>query len=70
MDPITALTAIPAVGPYIPYVVTAGVVAAAVATVLPPPAPNGSAVYVAIYKAVNWLALNIGKAKNQTPPQT
>jgi len=63
-DPVTLLESIPAVGPYVPYILAAGAVCAAIATVLPPPKPDDSKAYKAIYTAINWCALNIGHAKN------
>lgn len=69
MDPITLVESIPAVGPYIPYVVAAGAIAAAIATILPAPSPAGNKVYAVVYTAINWLALNVGKAKNAAPAE-
>ncbi len=71
MDPISFLETIPAIGPFIPYILSAGAVCAAVATVLPAPNAGGSKVYSALYAVVNWVGLNVGKAKNAaaTPPQ-
>lgn len=37
---------------------------AALAALLPAPAVDGSKIYRAFYKVVNWLALNVGRAKN------
>ena len=37
---------------------------AALATLLPAPAEDGSKIYRAFYKAVNWLGANFGHAKN------
>jgi hypothetical protein len=68
MDLVSLVTSIPGVGPVVPYLVAFGGVCAVVATVLPPPAaPTGA--YAALYKAVNWAALNIGHAKNAGAPK-
>lgn len=64
MDIMDQLTAIPAIGPYLPYIMLMGVVASIVATALPAPGPASGAAYAGIYRAVNWLALNIGHARN------
>lgn len=48
-------------------------VCAAVTVVLPPPGENGNIVYRVIYRAIQWVALNLGKAKNAQdvqPPKT
>lgn len=37
---------------------------AALAALLPAPAEGGSTVYRALYTVVNWLAMNVGNAKN------
>lgn len=37
---------------------------AALAALLPAPAEDGNAIYRAFYKVVNWLAMNVGRAKN------
>jgi hypothetical protein len=45
--------------------VTAGIaVCAAVATCLPAPKPASGKVYRTVYAVVNWVACNLGKAKN------
>lgn len=64
MDLITLLTAIPAIGPFLPYILVAGAVASAIATILPAPTVESSKAYASTYRIVNWLALNVGKAKN------
>lgn len=69
MDLIQAIASIPGIGPYLPWI---GVVVAAAATIapfLPPPAPVSGWPYSAIYRAVQWCALNVGHAKNATDPK-
>lgn len=39
-------------------------VCAAVAALLPAPTEDSTVVYRWVYKVLNWLAMNIGKAKN------
>lgn len=39
-------------------------VCAAVAALLPAPSTDSNVVYKAVYKVLNWLAMNVGKAKN------
>ena len=39
-------------------------VCAAVSALLPAPAEDSNVVYRWVYKLLNWLAMNIGKAKN------
>jgi len=58
------ITSIPGIGPYLPYITTAVTVAAAVATVLPAPSATSPAWYRGAYSVVNWVALNLGRAKN------
>lgn len=70
MDPVQLLESIPAVGPAIPYILAAGAVCAAVATVLPAPKPTSGKAYVILYTAINWMALNVGHAKNAVPVET
>ncbi len=62
------LAAIPGAGWLLPYTALAVAIAAAVATVLPPPAVPNRGVYPLVYHLVNWLALNVGRARNQTTP--
>lgn len=68
MDPITLLESIPAVGPAVPYILAAGAICSILATVLPAPKPDANKYWVAVYKAINWAALNIGHAKNAPAP--
>lgn len=39
-------------------------VCAAVSALLPAPTEDSNVVYKAVYKVLNWLGANIGKAKN------
>ena len=43
---------------------------AALAALLPVPVEGGSTVYRALYTVVNWLALNVGNAKNASSAKT
>jgi hypothetical protein len=71
MDVFNALAAIPAIGPFLPYLLLAGVICAALSTALPPPSGSGSfmgQLYATLYGLVNWLGLNFGHAKNAGSP--
>ena len=63
MDPITILSAIPGIGPFLPWIIFAGTVAAALGTVLPHPTGT-TGWYPKLYAVIAWLGLNIGKARN------
>jgi len=65
VDVFTALSAIPGIGPFLPYAAFLVAVAAPLATQLPPPQPAAGWVYVALYRIVNVFALNVGHAKNE-----
>ena len=67
MDIMTTLAAIPAAGPVLPYVTAAVAICAALATVLPRPTTETNGVYRAFYTVVNFIAFNIGKARNAAP---
>lgn len=45
-------------------------VCAAVAVLLPAPKEDSSTVYKAIYRVIQWVALNLGKAKNAQDAKT
>jgi hypothetical protein len=62
MDLVNLIAGIPGVGPLLPYLAVAVAVCAALATSLPRPAA-GSA-WLPVYGAINFVALNFGKAKN------
>lgn len=62
MDLMTAITAIPGVGPYLPWVMLAITIASLLAPVVPPE-------WGAFYRIVNILASNVGQARNVTDPK-
>ncbi len=73
MDLMTTLAAIPGAGPLLPYLAAVIAVCAAVAVVLPHPAPGATGVYPAVYAVVNFIAMNFGRAANakaETPTET
>jgi hypothetical protein len=65
MDVFTALSAIPGIGPFLPYAAVLVAVAAPLATVLPAPQPAAGWVYVTFHRIVTVLAWNFGRAKNE-----
>lgn len=67
MDLIALLSSIPAIGPYLPYVLVVFGIASIVMTVLPPP-KSAASLYGYIYTAINLAAQNYGQAKNATTP--
>ena len=68
MDLFELLAAIPGAGWLIPYATLAIAVAAVIATALPPPAMPAQGWYPVLYHAINWLALNVGRARNRDAP--
>ncbi|MDR3518048.1 MAG: hypothetical protein P4M00_19780 [Azospirillaceae bacterium] len=64
MDLWTFISAIPGIGPVLPYLTVIVTIAAAVATVLPVPSAAASRPYRLLYTAINWVALNLGQARN------
>ncbi len=68
MDLMTALAAIPGIGPWLPYIVLAVTLAAAVATQMPAPGPADGGFYKMTYGILQWVALNKGHATNATAP--
>ena len=64
MDLMTAFMAVPGVGPYLPYITLAMALCAAVAAALPAPGPDANPVWVAVYRLVNRIGMNVGRAKN------
>ena len=62
MDLITAITAIPGIGPYLPWVMLAVTLASLLAPAIPPE-------WGPLYRIVNILAANVGKARNATDPK-
>jgi hypothetical protein len=67
MDIMATLAAIPGAGPILPYITAVIAVCAAVATVLPRPVDGATGVYRAFYAVVNFIAFNVGKARNADP---
>lgn len=65
MDIFTALSAIPGVGPFLPYFMVIYLVAAPLATVLPAPQAGAGWAYVAAHRIVTVLAWNFWRAKNE-----
>lgn len=53
---------------WLPYVAAAVALASALATLLPAPRLPASGFYPVFYHVVNWVALNVGKAKNKGAP--
>lgn len=43
-------------------------ICAAVTVVLPPPREDGNRVYRAVYRTIQWVALNLGRARNAEDP--
>jgi len=68
MDLMTAIDAIPGIGPFLPYITLAVFIGAAMAPFFPPPVTGGNAAYAVLYGVVNWLAINKLHAKNATAP--
>jgi putative Ca2+/H+ antiporter (TMEM165/GDT1 family) len=64
MDIVTILAAIPNAAPVLPYITAAIAICAALATVLPHPTAETSSAYRAFHAVVNFIAFNIGKARN------
>ena len=62
MDLIAAITAIPGVGPYLPWVMLAVTVASLLAPVVPPE-------WGTLYRIVKILASNVGQARNVSDPK-
>ena len=67
MDPATitaALSTIPGVAPYIPYLAGAVALCGLLTVLVPPPAETAPAWWKATYAVVNKVALNFGHARN------
>lgn len=62
MDLIALISAIPGIGPALPYLSLFVAICAAIATKLP--APAGSTSYGVFYQVVNFIGMNFGEAKN------
>ena len=68
MDLMTAIDAIPGIGPFLPYLILIGFGCALVASCMPPPTDNSSAAYRFAYQFINKIGANFGHAKNATAP--
>lgn len=68
VDVMTAISQIPGIGPWLPYIILAIVVCTVLAACLPPPTPTSSQLYQALYRLVQWVAFNIGHATNASDP--
>ena len=72
MDPSTLLAAVPT--QYLPWVTGAVAIASVLATQIPPPPANPATlpqkVWYAVYRAVNFVSINFGHARNATDPTT
>lgn len=66
---MTAISQIPGIGPFLPYIALVITIGAAVATILPAPVSTSGVWYQMLYRGVQWLALNAGHAKNAEDPQ-
>lgn len=62
MDLIAAINAIPSIGPYLPWVMLAITLASLLAPVIGPE-------WGVLYRIVNIVASNVGKARNATDPK-
>lgn len=67
MDLMTAISSVPGIGPALPYVAALVTVCAALAPLLPP--PTASRAYAGLYRTVNFVAFNMGHARNATAPE-
>lgn len=65
MDIATLLNLIPGAAPYIAGAVA---IASALGTLLPPPKLPASGWYPLLYGLVNFIALNLGQARNANSP--
>lgn len=61
-----AIYNIPGIGPMLPYLAALVTLASAMAPLLPPPKEQGW--YAWSYHVVNFVAMNLGHAKNATAP--
>jgi len=65
MDWSTLLALIPA--QYIPYMTAAVTIVAALSVVLPVPAATSTSTYASVYRLLQFVAFNFGKASNKAP---
>lgn len=49
---------------WLAWITAAVAICAAITVVLPAPKEGGNAVYRAVYRVIQWVALNLGRAKN------
>lgn len=54
---------------WLAWITAAVTICAAVTVVLPAPKEGGSKVYSAVYRLIQWVGLNMGKAKNAQDAQ-
>lgn len=54
---------------WLTWVTTIVAIFAAIAVVLPAPKEDSNVMYRAVYRVVQWVALNLGKAKNSEDPK-
>lgn len=62
MEVMAAISGVPGIGPYLPYIAAAVALCSALAPLIPPSAGW-------LYRAVNFIALNLGHARNATDPK-
>lgn len=55
---------------WLAWLTAAVTICAAVTVVLPAPKDDSGAVYRAVYRVIQWIALNLGRAKNAEDPAT
>lgn len=67
-DLMTAIQAMPGIGPFLPYLTVLIAMCAALSTFLPPPKEGAPSWYRGLYGAINFVALNLGHARNATAP--
>ena len=54
---------------YIPYVTAGVMICAALSVVLPVPAATSTSAYASVYRLMQFVAFNFGKATNKAPTQ-
>lgn len=64
MDLVAALQGVPGVGPVLPYLTVLMAICALVAAALPAPTPQAPVLWIVVYRVVNLLAVNVGRAAN------
>ncbi|MGH6714579.1 MAG: hypothetical protein ACREDC_00145 [Bradyrhizobium sp.] len=63
MDIMTAIQAVPGIGPALPYIVALIALCSALATALPAPTATSPGWYRTVHRIVHFVALNMGHAK-------